>query len=178
MLKSQNGHGEDRCLLRRDLFKTVSSQWPSGVAVVTAVDESGAPHGLTMSAVLALSLDPMQYLISVDRNSTTLPSIKSSSRFCINFLSKTQVDVGRHFASKSANKFSSMSHRISDWGPPIIPDAVSAIICHVSAVLPAGDHEMIVGDVLDMEHRGGEPLVYFNRGFYAVGPGHAAMERA
>ncbi|MEW6634029.1 MAG: flavin reductase family protein [Pseudomonadota bacterium] len=155
----------------RDLFKTVSSHWPSGVAVITTAAGDGTLHGLTMSAVIALSLEPMQFLISLDKTSNTLPMLKETRRFCINFLSREQQDICMLFASKAADKFASVSHRLSDMGLPIIEGAVSCISCDVNSIIASGDHEIMIGDVRDMEHFGGEPLIHFKRSFHTAQPG-------
>ncbi|RWE00077.1 MAG: flavin reductase [Mesorhizobium sp.] len=150
------------------LYKEVASHWPSGVAVITAADNDGKLNGLTMSAVIALSLSPMQFLISVDKRSLTLPIIKDGGRFCINFLSSSQADIAMQFASKSTDKLASVKHRISQWGLPIIDGVVASITCDVHSIMPGGDHELIVGDVLDIEHFGGEALVHFKRAFHTI----------
>ena len=151
-----------------DLFKTVSSHWPSGVAVITTIAEDGSLHGLTMNAVIALSLDPMQFLISVDRKSNTLPVLKATRRFCINFLSSGQRDICMMFASKAADKFATVEHRLSRMGLPIIDGSVSCINCDVNTIIPSGDHEILIGDVRDIEHFGGEPLIHFKRTFHTT----------
>ncbi|MGX7874563.1 flavin reductase family protein [Mesorhizobium sp. ORM6] len=158
-------------LVTPDLFKTVSSHWPSGVAVITSTAGDGSLHGLTMSAVIALSLDPMQFLISLDRTSNTLPVLKATKRFCINFLSRNQRDICMLFASKASDKFVNVSHRFSDTGLPIIEGAVSCVSCDVSRIIPSGDHEIMIGDVSDIKHFGGEPLVHFKRSFHSIQPG-------
>lgn len=154
-----------------DLFKTVSSHWPSGVAIITTVAADGGLHGLTMNAVIALSLDPMQYLISVDRKSNTLPVLKAARRFCINFLGEGQRDTCMLFASKATDKFASVEHHFSRTGLPVLDGVVSCIDCDVDAIVPAGDHEIIIGNVCHIEHFGGEPLVHFKRAFHTVMPG-------
>jgi len=156
---------------RPDLFKTVSSHWPSGVAIITTAADDGSLHGLTMSAVIALSLDPMQYLISVDKTSNTLPVLKETKRFCINFLNKDQRDICMLFASKAPDKFASVDHRLSQSGLPVIDGVVSCIICEVNSIIASGDHEIMIGDVSDIEHFGGEPLIHFKRAFHNVQPG-------
>ncbi|MDQ6434116.1 flavin reductase family protein [Mesorhizobium sp. LHD-90] len=154
-----------------DLFKTVSSHWPSGVAIITTVAEDGSLHGLTMNAVIALSLNPMQYLISVDKGSNTLPVLKAARRFCINFLGEGQRDTCMLFASKASDKFASVKYQFSRTGLPMLEGAVSCIDCDVDSLVPAGDHEIIIGNVRHIEHFGGEPLVHFRRAFHTVTPG-------
>ena len=158
-------------LLTPDLFKTVSSHWPSGVAVTTATASDGSLHGLTMSGVISLSLDPMQFLISLDRKSNTLPVLKATKRFCINFLSNDQRDICMLFASKAADKFASISYQLSDMGLPIIEGVVACVSCDVRAIIPSGDHEIVIGDVSDIKHFGGEPLVHFKRAFHSIQAG-------
>lgn len=151
-----------------DLFKTVSSHWPSGVAVVTTVARDGSLHGLTMSAVIALSLDPMQFLISVDKSANTLPVLKEAGRFCINFLSQAQREICMLFASKATHKFASVEYHLTRTGVPMIDGCVSCVTCDVISMIASGDHEIIIGDVLDIEHFGGEPLVHFKRGLHNI----------
>lgn len=149
-----------------DLFRTVSSHWPSGVAVITCASQDGSFHGLTMNAVIALSVDPMQFLISLDKKSNTLPVLAATGRFCINFLARGQQDVCGLFASKMPDKFASVPHRVSALGLPLLEGAVSHISCDVANIVSSGDHQIVIGDVLDMEHFGGEPLLYFKRAFH------------
>jgi hypothetical protein len=66
---------------RKAVFRSVARSWPSGVAVITTLDELGDRHGLTMSAAIALSLEPVQFLICVDDNSNTLPVLLRRGKF-------------------------------------------------------------------------------------------------
>lgn len=146
------------------LFRKAASNWASGVAVVTATDDDEGPSGLTMTSVTTLSLKPPQYLICLDQNSATLKRILRSGMFCINYLNISQEEISKAFASKSTDK-TNILDRFTSRGVPYISDAISIIECGVARTYPGGDHTIVVGDVLNAEYAGGEPLVYF-RGDY------------
>lgn len=147
-------------------FRHAAGSWTTGVAVVTTLDGDGRPFGLTMSAVTSLSLRPQQFLICVDRAADSLPALERSGLFCINLLARGQEDVSRRFASKSADKFAGVPHRqLAGSGLPVLGGVIGFVACRVAAMLPGGDHVIVIGDVLQAEAHGGEPLVHF-RGEY------------
>ncbi|SNB61667.1 flavin reductase (NADH) [Arboricoccus pini] len=149
----------------KDLFKQVAGHWVSGVAIITTIDAQDRPFGLTMSAVTSLSLDPMQFLIAVDKRSTSLPALHESRKFCINFLSAGQRDVAMRFAGKSQDKFSETPHVRSIDRLPVITGNLATLICDAAEILPGGDHDIIIGDVRHIEVLGGEPMVHFRGAF-------------
>lgn len=67
-------------------FAQVMACWPAGVAVVTTIDASGTPRGLTTTAVTSVSLDPPLLLVCVDRTSRTLPALRYARAFAVNVL--------------------------------------------------------------------------------------------
>ena len=146
-------------------FRRVASAWATGVAVITTMDADGRLFGLTMSAVSSLSLEPQQFLICVDRSADSLAALEQSRLFCINLLERGQEDVSRHFASKLDDKFRDVPHRRLASGLAVLDGVIGFVACRVAALLPGGDHVIVVGDVLDAETFDGEPLVHF-RGEY------------
>ena len=146
-------------------FRRAAGAWTTGVAVITTVNGDGRPFGLTMSAVSSLSLELQQFLICVDRGADSLPALEQSRLFCINLLARGQQEVSRRFASKRTDKFRGMPHSRLASGLPVLDGVIGFVACRVSALLPGGDHVIIVGDVLQAETFGGEPLVHF-RGEY------------
>ena len=151
-----------------DLFRRVAGHWATGVAVVTTVDAAGRPFGLTMSAVTSLSLSPMQFLICVDERAESLAPLLASGFFCINLLAAGQEEVSRRFASKIADKFAGVPHRIHDSAVPVLEGTVAHVVCRIASALPGGDHRIIVGEVLDADAPGGEPLLHFRGGYRAL----------
>lgn len=146
-------------------FFGIMSSFPSGVTVVTTVDADGRPVGLTSTAVCSVSADPPLLLVSVAETSQTLPSLTAVGRFAVNILQADAAEVSNRFAARGDDKFVDVPWSPSPSGMPILDaHAVAWADCELETELPAGDHRLLVGAVID----GGTaidraPLVYFRR---------------
>ena len=148
-------------------FRGVMSSFPTGVGVVTTLDESGQPRGLTCSAIASVSLNPPLMLVCVDLRSGSLRAIRHSSGFVVNFLGKNAAEVSQTFATPTGDKFDSV-----DWRPnagsglPVLhADALAYADCRLEREITAGDHAILIGclrdgGVPDPSH---QPLLYWRR---------------
>jgi len=152
----------------RELFRAISSSFPTGVVIVATLDEHGEPKGLTSQAYMGLSTDPPLMLISIDRTSRTLPALATHRAYVINFLKEGAEDIATLFASKADEKFRNLR-----WDPA--PEAGGAPIlrgqslayaaCRVTEVHDGGDHVIFIGSVEAGETLGGTPLLYYKRAY-------------
>ena len=46
-------------------------------------------------------------------------------------------------------------------GSPLLPDTLAWLECRVREVWPAGDHSVILGEVIACESHPGEPLLFY-----------------
>lgn len=147
-------------------FRRVLGQYPTGVVVVTAMDDDGKPAGMAVGSFTSVSLDPPLVAFLPDKTSSTWPRIRTAGRFCANVLGAHQESVCRTFAAKSADKFQGLRWRLSESGCPVLDDVVAWIDCDIEAVHDAGDHDIVIGRVrgLDIE-RQGLPLLFFQGGY-------------
>lgn len=147
-------------------FRTVLGHFPTGVTVITAVGPDG-PVGLAVGSFTSVSLDPPLVAFCPDRRSTSWPSIRSAGVFCVNILSADQEDVCRVFASKGTDKFSGLGWTPTGSGSPRLHGVLAWIDCGVEMVHDAGDHEIVIGRVheLDVERQDEGPLVFFRGGY-------------
>jgi flavin reductase (DIM6/NTAB) family NADH-FMN oxidoreductase RutF len=74
--------------------------FPTGVTIVTTLDERGQPKGLTSNAVCSVSPDPPLLLVCVDQCSNTLPALQHTRRFVVNYLVAGRGELSNLFASK------------------------------------------------------------------------------
>jgi flavin reductase (DIM6/NTAB) family NADH-FMN oxidoreductase RutF len=142
---------------------------PTGVTVVTALAD-GSPAGATAGAVSSLSLDPPLMLAALDRGSRTLAAVRDSRRFAVNVLSAESEELAHRFSTKE-------DHTVKwdgiDWsergGAPWIDRAVLAVTCALRDLHDGGDHVIATGDVLEVEARGGDPLVFWKGKYRGLG---------
>jgi 3,4-dihydroxy-2-butanone 4-phosphate synthase len=151
------------------LMRDVMGHFATGVSVVTAREEGGAPVGTTANAISSVSLDPPLLLACLARSSETLAAIRSQGRFGVNILSREQ----RHHSDRFAKKGGAVrAHEVDfddhDLGVPVLPDSLATVVCEVESIYPAGDHEIVVGLAHHLEHRepGAKPLLFY-RGSYS-----------
>ena len=150
-------------------FRDTLGRFPTGVAVVTATGPEG-PAGLTTNAFSSLSLDPPLVLVCFDRESRTLPVVRSGGRFAVNVLRAGQEDLARLFAGKAPHpeKFEAVTHQV-DHGVPVLDDALAWLVCDLEALHPGGDHEIGIGRVTALGRDEGEPLVFYDGAFRTLG---------
>jgi flavin reductase (DIM6/NTAB) family NADH-FMN oxidoreductase RutF len=153
-----------------DQFRKIAGQWLTGVTVVTSIDPDGHPHGMTMNAVTALSLEPPQFLICIDYGAKTLTAIRASGFFCINYLSEGQQEISTHFARAGAERFSELTYRVEQTGAPVLEGTLAFVECKVTDVHPGGDHAVVIGEAIHSDIFGGEPLGYFRGGYHKIAP--------
>jgi flavin reductase (DIM6/NTAB) family NADH-FMN oxidoreductase RutF len=152
--------------LSADRFRATMGHLAAGVTVVTVLDGSGTPHGMTVSAVTSLSLDPPMLLVCIDRKATIHDLIVRAPAFGVSILSEEQEDVARRFADK--NRHALVGGESGPSGPmglPAVAGALAHLECSHAGVLDGGDHSIVTATVEWSHTRDGAPLCYFRSKF-------------
>ncbi len=147
-------------------FRSVLSQFATGVAVVTAVNK-GVPVGLTIQSFCSLSLDPPLILLCPGITSTSWPKIAEVGYLCVNLLAEGQEQIARQFARSGGDKYGGVAWTAAtDSGSPMLDGALAWIDCRVDNQYAGGDHLIVTCQVLDLAARTDlRPLVFFQSGF-------------
>ena len=148
-------------------FRAVLSRWATGVSVVTAHGRSG-DAGLTVNALLSVSLDPPSLLVSLSNGTDTLPVVDESRHFGVSFLSAEQRELSERFALAvpSAEKFPGVGLHRGPYGSPLLDGAIAALECRLAARTPAFDHTLLLGEVVHLESGPDRtPLVFYRSGY-------------
>ena len=145
-------------------FKQAMSHFASGVTVVTT-EHQGTPAGMTVASFASLSLNPPLVLVCIEKGVKTHDAIAAAGVFGVSILAHSQVEISNRFASKSEDKFTGISVRRGELGPPLIEGAICTLECRVTDRVAGGDHTIFVGEVLHAETISEQPLVYFRSGY-------------
>lgn len=147
------------------------SRFPTGVAVVTAVDGAGVPWGCTCSSLCSVSLRPPVLAVCLTTWSRTLRAVGECRGMGVNILGADGRAVAELFASMRGDQFGSVRwRRLGDCGLPVIDDAIAFAECEVIGTQEMGDHVVVFGMVRSVECGAGVPLLHGLRG-YAAWPG-------
>jgi 3-hydroxy-9,10-secoandrosta-1,3,5(10)-triene-9,17-dione monooxygenase reductase component len=147
-------------------FRRVLGHFPTGVAVITAIDADGRPAGMAVGSFTSVSLDPPLVAFLPARSSSSFPRIRTASSFCVNVLAADQRDLCRAFASRGGDKFAGVSWRPASSGAPLLEGVAAWIDCDLASITEAGDHYFVLGRVRELDGAAeGLPLVFL-RGEY------------
>lgn len=138
----------------------------TGVTVITTHDDSGNPRGMTANSFTSVSLDPPLLLVCVGRNAACYSAFSTTESFAVNLLHERQAETSAIFASKTPDKFASVSYDRIHSGAPILSDCLSWFDCTVHHRVEAGDHLVLIGRVRAFGTTPSAPLG-FCRGQYA-----------
>lgn len=148
------GREDERARLR-DAF----ARWTSGVTLVAVRHESGV-HGLTVSAFLPLSLEPPLVLVSIHGDAPLLSHMRAVGRFTVNVLEQEQ----RRLATRFSDRFPVERNVFAESGDPVLPGALAVFVCRVGDIIPAGDHQLVTGEVERVVlGDAGQPLLFGER---------------
>lgn len=123
------------------------AHYPTGVAVVTAAGASG-PLSLVVTTFIPISLSPALVAFSASRTSATWPLIAAIGQCCVNVLAESQQALCLKLAAKTADRFEGVGHRPAASGAPILDGVVAWFDCRIAEARPAGDHDLVLLEVL------------------------------
>jgi flavin reductase (DIM6/NTAB) family NADH-FMN oxidoreductase RutF len=145
--------------------RRIMGRFATGITVATT-RVGNELFGMTANAVTSLSLDPPLVLLCVDKRAQFLTALKESNTFALSILGEEHEHHSRRFAQKGPKEFTDWGSVTSVTGAPILSGALAWVDCKVVNVLPGGDHEIFIGEILAGDCRDGRPLLYFG-GNYA-----------
>ncbi|MBI4884469.1 MAG: flavin reductase family protein [Actinobacteria bacterium] len=135
-------------------YRRVLGYFPTGVTVITACTADREPIGFTIGSFASVSLDPPLVGFLPMVTSDRWAAIRDAGTFCVNVLAADQGDLCWRFAKTDVvAPFEGVNWRQSAvTGSPIIAGSIAWIDCSIDTVVAAGDHDFVIGRVLQLEH--------------------------
>jgi len=138
-------------------FRRAMGSFPTGVTVVTVASDDSNMHGITVNSFSSVSLDPMLVLVCLNETSPAVSLIARAGAFVVNVLSAGQQDVSRWFANRfrpaGSAMFDGVPFEPGITGCPVLVDATASFECRLRQSHPAGDHLIVLGEVIALIHR-------------------------
>lgn len=156
-----------------DSFKQSMRLLAGGVCIL-ATSADGEWHGLTMTAVCSLTMDPPSLIACVNRDAGAHDVMQSTRRVSVNVLASNQMHIAETFASptvKGPQRFAGGQWTALSSGAPALNNALAVLDCEVIQETALGQHSVFFCEVKTTRLApGGGPLVHFNREFCALQP--------
>ncbi|XVN43094.1 MAG: flavin reductase family protein [Candidatus Rickettsia vulgarisii] len=142
-------------------FKRALGHLPTGVTVI-ATNYNSKLYGLTVSSFTSVSLQPSLVLFCIDQNSSSVEAFSNNKFFAVSILADNQIDISEHFAKPQFDKFIDIEYHIGkDSNCPLIDGAVCYIECKKFNQYNAGDHIIVIGEVMNtIVDDSNKPLAY------------------
>lgn len=148
-------------------FREALAHFATGVTVVTARRPTGLV-GFTATGFTSVSLAPPLVLVCIDREASAHEGVVGAEHFGISILDESQSWIAAQFARSGVDRFEGVP--LAPEGPsgaPIVEGALARIECRRHARHDAGDHSILIGEVLAASVSPGRPLLHFARAFGA-----------
>ena len=138
------------------------------------VRDGDEPHMMTVNWVTQVSFEPPMLAVAVEKEAQSLPLIRRTKRFALSVF----PTGARALAGKLGRSSESTPNKMAGipWHPapvstaPVLDEATGWLDCSVAGELPAGDHVVVVGEVVEAGvQREGETLTLKETGFRYAG---------
>jgi flavin reductase (DIM6/NTAB) family NADH-FMN oxidoreductase RutF len=140
----------------------------TGVTIMTMASPDRL-HGMTVSAFASVSLEPLLILVCVERSTLMHRLLRETKTFAVNVLSEHGEATSRFFADNvrlEGPEFRDGSYRLGVTGAPILLEATAFLEARVHGTHEAGDHTVVVGEVIATEVlTEDDPLIFYRGGY-------------
>ena len=146
-------------------IKDAMSCFTTGVTVVTT-RFNGQDWGMTCNSFNTVSLEPALVLWSVRKESQSREAFVQSGGYLVNVLEKSQKNLALQYAQGTqAERFAGQTLVRSAQDYVRLPQSLAWFECKLSQVVSAGDHDILIGEVVDFGLQPGQGLAYAQRNF-------------
>jgi flavin reductase (DIM6/NTAB) family NADH-FMN oxidoreductase RutF len=154
-------------------FRQAAGQFASGIVVVT----TRGGHAMTVSAFTSVSLDPPLVLFCAEKIARFHDAVLAEGTWAVSVLAEDNEKTARWLATRGRpldGQLDGVAHHPGPvTGAPVLDDALAVLECRTTAVHDAGDHSIVVGQVVaavgpsDPGERG--PLVHYSGAYRRLG---------
>lgn len=153
-------------------FRSTLGSFVTGVTVLTAVEADGRRWGMTANSLASVSLEPALISVCVARRAGSFRVFDACSSFGVSILAHDQQDLAVRFATPIDDKFADLALRRSarSGQAPTLDGSTGWLECLVHRRVDAGDHIMLIGEVVDCGISGKPALGYCQGSFFDLAP--------
>lgn len=151
-------------------FRQAMGRLVAGVSVLTTFAD-GHDHAMTADTLTSVSLDPLLVLVCAETETRWHDAVLDAGVFGVSVLAADQRPLSEWFATRGRPLHGQLDrapfHRGEQTGVALLDGALTHLECRTSAIHPAGDHAIVVAEVLSLSlpDTVGPALVHF-RGRY------------
>ncbi|HEY9714353.1 MAG TPA: flavin reductase family protein, partial [Chroococcales cyanobacterium] len=115
-------------------------------------EHDGKFEGMLTSWLCQAGFEPPMLTLAVKKERPVLASLGAGAKFVVNVLSKNNMDVFKNFAKpheEGLDRFAGLRVCNDCDAGPVFTDAVAYMACKVDKQVEAGDHYVIVAEIVE-----------------------------
>ncbi|WOI52378.1 flavin reductase family protein [Parvularcula sp. LCG005] len=143
--------------------KNAFSRYTTGVTVVSCLPDGHEPLGITVNSFTSVSLEPTLVLWCLDRRSSVFGHFMSADNYAVSILNAAQQPLSIRFATPGRHNFLPDETESFATGAPLLKDRLAGFDCRIWDRKDAGDHVILIGEVVHHDYSDDEPLIYSGR---------------
>jgi crotonobetainyl-CoA:carnitine CoA-transferase CaiB-like acyl-CoA transferase/flavin reductase (DIM6/NTAB) family NADH-FMN oxidoreductase RutF len=153
----------------RRVLRDVFGSFATGVTVVTTRQTDGTPRGFTANSFTSVSLDPPLVLVCIAKTAHSSDVFCEAPYFAVNILGEEQKAISGLFASHAPDKFDQVDWQTGAANAPLVNGCLANLVCERHKLVDAGDHIILIGEVIAQQTEPHKPLGYFKGNYFTVG---------
>lgn len=139
----------------------------SGVYIVTVEDNQGK-EGMLATWISQTAFEPPMLSVAVNKSRPIRERFKDGSKFVVNVLSKSNMDIFKNFAkphTDGMDRFEGLELTDDSKHGPEFKNCISCLSCEVVNIFDAGDHVLVSGKILDgkLLNKDAEPMIHLRK---------------
>ncbi|WP_321572648.1 flavin reductase family protein [Parafrankia colletiae] len=161
-----------------DAFRKVVGRFATGVTVLTTVVD-GRHLAMTANSFVSVSLEPLLVLVSVRQDARFHDPLLAAGVWGVSVLAADMSQASRDFARRGGapdpgdRQLRGWAHSLGPrTGVALLDGALALLECGTVATHPAGDHTLVVGEVMGLARPRPDatPLVFYEGAYLSTGP--------
>ncbi|MDH2416117.1 flavin reductase family protein [Nocardioides sp. CER19] len=160
---------QERESLDGRMLRNAFAKFPTGVVALCAHDGT-EPVGMAVSAFMPVSLEPPLLSVCIQKSSSTWPRLRQCGSIGVSVLGREQKDHAQRLAAKEGDRFAGVEMTQLPSGAIVLGDTHAWFECRLDASHDAGDHIIVVLQILDLhvEQEAEDPMVFFGSAFRGI----------
>ena len=150
----------------KDDVATAMGKIPSGLFILSLIDDAGADDFMLVSWVQQCSFSPLMVNIAIRSERSILSQLVPGKIFNLHIIKEGQNQMVGKFAKpvSGADQLKDLNLQREPNLPVVLLDTCAVLHCKASGVLNAGDHQLLVAEVVSGTMlTGGDPMVHVRK---------------
>jgi flavin reductase (DIM6/NTAB) family NADH-FMN oxidoreductase RutF len=148
-------------------FRRAMGAFATGVTVVTALGDGGVWLGMTVNSFTSVSLQPRLVLWCLGDRSARFAPFAEAERWGVTVLGADAEALARRF-SQAPTQDVRADDAEALAGVNVLRGGLAQLACRTHHKTEAGDHLIIIGEVLDVRVQPGAALTFFRGGYGSI----------